>query len=174
MIRPGDHPSAHPLDVPGTQGGNDGDLFSARDGAPDFGGSRRDRRVGRTELGDLSGSGRSVHQCRFVRRASKKRIPINTCYLDSTNSAVSVGDVRTTITIDADTEALLRLEVERTGLSFKVVLNQAIKRALGRRASGVQVQPLFAAPFPPELAQQSFNRLDAKWEDEDTILELGS
>jgi hypothetical protein len=115
-----------------------------------------------------------VHQCRFDRRASKKRIPINTCYLDSTNSAVSVGNVRTTITIDADTEALLRLEVERTGLSFKVVLNQAIKRALGRRASGVQVQPLFAAPFPPELAQQSFNRLDAKWEDEDTILELGS
>jgi len=100
-------------------------------------------------------------------------LPIRRC-LDSTNSAVSVGSVRTTITIDADTEALLRLEVERTGLSFKVVLNQAIKRALGRRASGVQVQPLFAAPFPPELAQQSFNRLDAKWEDEDTILELGS
>jgi hypothetical protein len=100
-------------------------------------------------------------------------LPIRRC-LDSTNSAVSVGNLRTTITIDADTEALLRLEVERTGLSFKVVLNQAIKRALGRRASGVQVQPLFAAPFPPELAQQSFNRLDAKWEDEDTILELGS
>jgi hypothetical protein len=75
---------------------------------------------------------------------------------------------------DSAKDAVLRLEVERTGLSFKVVLNQAIKRALGRRASGVQVQPLFAAPFPPELAQQSFNRLDAKWEDEDTILKLGS
>ena len=82
--------------------------------------------------------------------------------------------MRTTITIDADTEALLRHEIERTGLSFKVVLNQAIKRALGRRASRVQVQPLFTAPFPPELAQQSFNRLATEWEDEDTVLELGS
>jgi len=82
--------------------------------------------------------------------------------------------VRTTITIDADTEALLRHEVERTGLSFKVVLNQAIKRALGRRASGVQLQPLFSAPFPPELAQQSFNRLAADWDDEATVREMGS
>ena len=90
------------------------------------------------------------------------------------NTAVTVLDMRTTITIDADTEALLRLEVERTGLSFKVVLNQAIKRALGRRPSGVQLQPLFSAPFPPELTRQSFNRLAAEWEDEDTILELGS
>ncbi len=82
--------------------------------------------------------------------------------------------VRTTVTIDADTEALLRLEVERTGLSFKAVLNQAIQRALGRRPSGVRLQPLFAAPFPLELAPQSFNRLAAEWEDEDTVLELGS
>lgn len=82
--------------------------------------------------------------------------------------------MRTTITKNPDTEALLRHEVERTGLSFKVVLNQAIKRALGRRASGVQLQPLFAAPFPPELNQQSFNRLAAEWEDEDTVHELGS
>ena len=96
------------------------------------------------------------------------------CYLDSIDTAVTVLTMRTTITIDADTEALLRQEVERTGLSFKMVLNQAIKRALGRRPSGVQLQPLFSAPFPPELTRQSFNRLAAEWEDEDTILELGS
>jgi len=100
-------------------------------------------------------------------------LPIRCC-LDSIDTAVTVLTMRTTITIDADTEALLRHEVERTGLSFKVVLNQAIKRALGRRASRVQVQPLFTAPFPPELAQQSFNRLATEWEDEDTVLELGS
>jgi hypothetical protein len=42
------------------------------------------------------------------------------------NTAVTVLDMRTTITIDADTEALLRQEVERTGLSFKVVLNLSL------------------------------------------------
>ena len=41
--------------------------------------------------------------------------------------------MRTTVTIDPDTEALLRGEAARTGQSFKVVLNQAVKRALGGR-----------------------------------------
>jgi hypothetical protein len=82
--------------------------------------------------------------------------------------------VRTTVTIDADTEALLKDEAARTGQSFKAVLNQAVKRALGRRLAEVQVEPLFSAPFPAELAQQSFNRLAAEWEDEDTVRELSS
>lgn len=78
------------------------------------------------------------------------------------------------MTIDADTEALLREEAARTGQSFKVVLNQAVKRALGRRATQVRVEPLFSAPFPAELVKQSFNRLAAEWEDEDTVEELSS
>jgi hypothetical protein len=82
--------------------------------------------------------------------------------------------VRTTVTIDADTEALLKEEAARTGQSFKVVLNQAVKRALSRRPGEVRVKPLFAAPFPVELTQQSFNRLAAEWEDEDTVKELSS
>jgi hypothetical protein len=80
--------------------------------------------------------------------------------------------VRTTVTIEPDTEALLREEAARTGQSFKAVLNQAVKRALGRRSGKVRVKPLFAAPFPLELSQQSFNRLAAEWEDEDTVKEL--
>ncbi|MBX3731269.1 MAG: ribbon-helix-helix protein, CopG family [Verrucomicrobiae bacterium] len=82
--------------------------------------------------------------------------------------------MRTTVTIDADTEALLREEAARTGQSFKSVLNQAVKRALGRRSSEVQVLPLFPAPFPAELARESFNRLATEWEDEDTVEELSS
>jgi hypothetical protein len=85
------------------------------------------------------------------------------------------GDlVRTTVTIDADTEALLKEEASRTGQSFKVVLNQAVKRALGRPSTPARVEPLFSAPFPAELVQQSFNRLAAEWEDEDTVKELSS
>jgi hypothetical protein len=82
--------------------------------------------------------------------------------------------MRTTVTLDADTEALLKEEAVRTGQSFKVVLNQAVKRALGRPSRQAQVEPLFSAPFPVELAQQSFNRLAAEWEDEDTVKELSS
>ena len=82
--------------------------------------------------------------------------------------------MRTTVTIDADTEALLKDEAARTGQSFKEVLNRAVKRALGRRSSGARVEPLFSAPFPADLARRSFNRLAAEWEDEDTVRELSS
>lgn len=82
--------------------------------------------------------------------------------------------MRTTVTIDADTEALLKEESARTGQSFKEVLNQAVRRALRRPSTPVVVEPLFSAPFPAELAQQSFNRLAAEWEDEETVKELSS
>lgn len=82
--------------------------------------------------------------------------------------------MRTTVTIDADTEALLKAEVARSGLSFKAVLNAAVKRALGRRPGGLRVEPLFAAPFPAGLSSQSFNRLGAEWEDQETVKELSS
>ncbi len=78
------------------------------------------------------------------------------------------------MTIDADTEALLKEEAARTGQSFKVVLNQAVKRALGRPSTQARVEPLFSAPFPAELEPLSFNRLAAEWEDEETVKELSS
>lgn len=79
--------------------------------------------------------------------------------------------MRTTVTLDADTEALLREEAGRSGQSFKAVLNQAVKRALGRGSTPARVTPLFRAPFPVDLTQ-SFNQLAADWEDEDTLREL--
>jgi len=82
--------------------------------------------------------------------------------------------MRTTVTLDPDTEALLKGEAARTGESFKVVLNRAVKRALGGRSGNVQAKPLFSAPFPTELSERSFNRLAAEWEDEDTMKELSS
>jgi hypothetical protein len=74
--------------------------------------------------------------------------------------------MRTTVTLDADTEALLKEEAAKTGQSFKVVLNLAVRRALGRRGGRVRVQPLFPAAFPAELARANFNRLAAEWDDE--------
>lgn len=82
--------------------------------------------------------------------------------------------MRTTVTIDADTEALLKTEVTRTGQSFKVVLNQAVKKALGKQLGKFDVKPLFSKPFPPALDQANFNHLANEWDDEDTLQELST
>lgn len=80
--------------------------------------------------------------------------------------------MRTTVTLDADTETLIREEAARTGQSFKAVLNHSVRRALGPRTKRFRVEPVFRAPFPASLAGASFNRLAAEWEDEDTVKEL--
>ena len=80
--------------------------------------------------------------------------------------------MRTTVTLEADTEALIREEASRTGASFKEVLNQAVRRSLARRAGKVSVEPLFPAAFPTAMEGQSFNRLSSEWEDEETLREL--
>lgn len=80
--------------------------------------------------------------------------------------------MRTTVTIDSDTAALLKEEVTRTGLSFKEVLNRAVRKALAAHPTKVELSPLFRAPFPTNLG--SFNRLADQWDDEDTIAELQS
>jgi hypothetical protein len=82
--------------------------------------------------------------------------------------------MRTTVTIDPDTEHLLREEAARTGNSFKEVLNQVIRRALGRQVPGqdIRIEPLFAAPFPAEIAGRNMNRLADELDDEETIREL--
>ncbi len=84
--------------------------------------------------------------------------------------------MRTTVTIDPDTEALLKEEMRRTGLSFKEVLNTGIRRAIGTTRPGrdrVKVKPLFTGPFPAEFYGQSFNRLADELDDEETLRELG-
>jgi len=82
--------------------------------------------------------------------------------------------MRTTVTIDPDTEHLLRAEVQRTGQSFKEVLNRSIRRALLAPADSPQprVEPLFTAPFPAELQALSMNRLADALDDEETLRDL--
>ena len=78
--------------------------------------------------------------------------------------------MRTTVTIDPDTAALLHEEVQRTGQSFKKVLNAAVRKALAPRGAVVEVAPLFREPFPNPLG--NFNRLADSWDDEETLREL--
>jgi len=81
--------------------------------------------------------------------------------------------MRTTVTLDPDTERLLREEVARSGQSFKVVLNEAVRHALAKTDSArVCVSPVFKAPFPPELDGVSMNHLADALDDEETLREL--
>lgn len=81
--------------------------------------------------------------------------------------------MRTTVTIDSDTEHLLREEATRTGSSFKVVLNQAIRHALAKpKSEYINVKPIFDAPFPAEFDGVSMNHLADILDDEETLREL--
>ncbi|MEM1222056.1 MAG: antitoxin [Verrucomicrobiota bacterium] len=81
--------------------------------------------------------------------------------------------MRTTVTIDSDTEHLLREEAARTGSSFKEVLNQSIRRALAKPSTErVRVEPVFDRPFPVEFEEISMNRLADEFDDAETIREL--
>lgn len=81
--------------------------------------------------------------------------------------------MRTTVTIDPDTEHLLKEEAARTGNSFKVVLNQSIRRALAQPdKERVEVKPLFSQPMPAEFEGVSMNQLADMLDDEDTLREL--
>lgn len=83
--------------------------------------------------------------------------------------------MRTTVTIEPDTEALLKQEARRTGESFKRVLNRAVQQALGAKSSArVQVPTLFSAPFPPEIEGVNFNRWADELDDTATVRELSS
>ena len=48
--------------------------------------------------------------------------------------------MRTTVTLDADTERLLRSAMRERNASFKTVVNDAIRRGLRSRASGAEVR----------------------------------
>ena len=85
--------------------------------------------------------------------------------------------MRTTVTIDPDTEILLRAEVKRTGRSFKEVLNLSIRRPLlpaAEAATHTTITPLFPAPFPSEFSNTKFNRMADQLDNEATLRELGS
>jgi hypothetical protein len=82
-------------------------------------------------------------------------------------------NMRTTVTIDPDTELLIKQEIQRSGRSFKEVLNQSIRRSLAQKQSeSFRIEPLFTAPFPAEFEGVSMNHLADALDDEDTLREL--
>jgi hypothetical protein len=83
--------------------------------------------------------------------------------------------MRTTVTLDPDTEALLREEMKRNGVSFKEALNAGIRRgtlSMREDRPRLKVNPLFGAPFPAEFQGKSFNRVADELDDDETLREL--
>lgn len=65
--------------------------------------------------------------------------------------------MRTTVTLDPDTEALIRREMARSGVNFKRVINEAIRRGLLGGRSGKR-EPVEVRTFRSEY-QPGVDRL---------------
>ena len=59
--------------------------------------------------------------------------------------------MRTTVTLDADTEQLLRRAMQQTGQSFKVALNQAIRKGLAETEPSGMEAPFVVSPHAMKL-----------------------
>ena len=53
--------------------------------------------------------------------------------------------MRTTVTVDSDVEQLLRQAMQQAGQSFKVTLNQAVRKGLAGTIPAMQEEPFVVA-----------------------------
>jgi hypothetical protein len=82
--------------------------------------------------------------------------------------------VRTTVTLDPDTDAIVRRYMRERGLSFKQALNEAIRAGVSRRASRRTFKTTTADMGPPRIPFDKALRLAADLEDEELIRKLAS
>ncbi len=87
--------------------------------------------------------------------------------------------MRTTLTLDPDVAQLLAKEAARRGVTFKQVVNDAIRRGLSPRASTraaprYRVRPHKTALRPGIDAAAGFNRLADELEDDAVITKVGA
>ena len=70
--------------------------------------------------------------------------------------------MRTTVTLDPDTESLLRREIARRNVSFKRAINDAIRRGLAgngsRKRESVEVLP-FRSAYEPGVDRRRLQQL---------------
>ena len=59
--------------------------------------------------------------------------------------------MRTTVTVDPDVEQLLREAMQRSGLSFKATLNQAIRKGLTDLVAEVAEPPFVVTPHAMQV-----------------------
>jgi hypothetical protein len=81
--------------------------------------------------------------------------------------------VRTTVTLDADTEALVRELMARDDVGFKEAINQAIRRGLAPAPRQEFRQRTFAMGFRPDVPYDKALQLAGELEDAELGRELG-
>ncbi|CAN5690540.1 antitoxin [soil metagenome] len=79
--------------------------------------------------------------------------------------------MRTTLTLDADVEALVRGFMRRRGLSFKEAVNQAIRASLGQSSIELHT-PTFRMGVSRTAALDKAVRLSGELEDQELIRKL--
>ncbi len=83
--------------------------------------------------------------------------------------------MRTTVTLDADVEALLRKRITQEGISFKRALNDAVRAGLGPAPKRERAfrQPTFAMGVPAVNLDRAL-QLAADLEDEELVRKMRS
>ena len=77
--------------------------------------------------------------------------------------------MRTTVTLDSDTEALVRRRMRERGVSFKVALNDAIREGLAAPRSGKAFRTPTADLGRPSVNLDRALQLAAELEDEELV-----
>jgi len=80
--------------------------------------------------------------------------------------------VRTTVTLDADVEALIGAVMREKDMTFKQVINEAIRTGLTLPAQNAFRQRTFALGFRPEINYDRALSTAAALEDEDLLHKL--
>lgn len=82
--------------------------------------------------------------------------------------------VRTTLTLDADVESLIRRSMADRGLGFKAAVNEAIRQGLASRPNSRFKQRTFAMGFRPDISYDKALRIAGALEDEEVIRKLAA
>ncbi len=83
--------------------------------------------------------------------------------------------MRTTVTLDGDTEALIKALMRDRGLTFKEAINAAIRAGLAVNGGDATFQtPTFAMGFDPAVPWDKALRLATEVEDQETIRKLAA
>lgn len=82
-------------------------------------------------------------------------------------------NIRTTLTLDPDVQALIDKAMRETGLSFKRTVNEAIRSALGSANAGPPFEtPTFHMGFNPATPLDKALGLAGELEDEELLRKL--
>ena len=80
--------------------------------------------------------------------------------------------MRTTVTLDADVQALVETAMRERGINFKQAVNDAIRAGLAPRRRSRFKQRTFALGVRPEIDYDTVMHLVAALEDEEIIRKL--